>query len=108
MCGLLAPARKVLEALTPVRVLVGENDKGAATGVDIPTSHAYTARCDTMVYGVDRFVALVPHQLEHVMTRRAQLGGVVLVHLPELYAASRQSGEKPPRCSYTGYHSYFV
>lgn len=34
----------------------------------------YTARCETTAYGVDRFVALVPHRHEHLVALRAQLG----------------------------------
>ena len=46
--------------------------------------HANTARCETTAHCVDRLDTLVPHRLEHLVAFRAQLGGVVSVHLSEL------------------------
>ena len=67
---------------------MGENSEGVATRVDIIMPHAYyTARCETTAFGLGQFVALLSHLLEHFVALRAQLGGVVLVHLPELYTA---------------------
>ena len=83
----LVSSRGLLGSLALVRGLVGENGEGVATSVGIPIPHAYTARCFATAYRVERFVVLVPHRLEHLVAPRAQLGGVVLVHLPELYTA---------------------
>ena len=86
-CVLWVPARLLLGSLTLVQVLVDENGEDVATSVHIQMPHAYTACCETTADGVDRFVALVPHPLDHLVALRAQLRGVVLAHLPEFYNA---------------------
>ena len=83
----LVSSRELLGSLTLVRVLANENSEDAATSVDIQILHACTARCFTTAYRVDRFVVLVPHRFGHLVAPRAQLGGLVLVHRPELYTA---------------------
>ena len=81
------PAPELLGCLTPARLLVGKYGEDVARSVDIPMPQAHTARCEATAYSVDRFVALVPHRLEHLIALRPHLGRAVLVHLPELYTA---------------------
>lgn len=79
-------SREVLRSLPVVRVLVDENIPSVATSVHVRIPQAYTARCEATAHGMNRFASLVQHRLEHQVPFRAQLGGVVLVHFPELGA----------------------
>ena len=88
---------------------MGENGEVVAPSVDISMPQSHTARCETTTYGVGRFIALVPNRLEHLVALGAQLGGVVLVHIPENSTLSTPPGPVPiPTIFATSHLTLFI
>ncbi len=64
-----------------VDYLVCEDIENLEAGIDVAIpDHTFTIRCCTASYGVDRFVDLPKHWLQHLMTGATELRSIVLVH----------------------------